>query len=362
MEKKFIQFILCVGIVLATFSSIGVPFVSAAPAEPSGPYPSSGSDGVTIFIDVHWANAGADVTYDVYFGTDTQPPLVTTHQTATQYDPGLLVFNTTYYWQIVAFNTNEESTSGPLWSFITADDSPPFNPMIVSGPTAAGANIQVNFTAIAPDPEGDEVYYQWDWGDGNFSSWVGPYSFGNRVVTSNNWANDGTYNIKVRAKDSHEKIGDWSSVYQISIARQIHFTMLKPGYVLICPFGFDLMYGYISYFDTLGMSVIIGTLNSEFTINTTTSGAVHSVVYELGNLISSNEVWTASDDNVSGNNSIGYFFISPGLYQATACAYDVHGNLIDKAPREFVFYYQWKFTILKGLLSRITGGKIHTGN
>ena len=221
MEKKFIQFVICVGIVLATFSSIGVPFVSAdAPAEPSGPYPSSGSSGVTIFIDVHWANAGTGITYDVYFGTDAQPPLVSSHQTTT-YDPGILVFNITYYWQVVAFNSNNESTAGPIWSFMTADDQPPFNPMIVSGPEAVGKTIQVNFTAIAPDPEGDEVYYQWDWGDGNFSSWVGPYGFGDRVVTSNNWANDGTYSIKVRAKDNHEKIGDWSAPYQVSVSRQI---------------------------------------------------------------------------------------------------------------------------------------------
>jgi hypothetical protein len=362
MEKKIIQIIICVGMVLATYSMVGVPLVAAdAPAVPSEPYPMSGSNGVTIFIDVHWANAGADVTYDIYFGTDSQPPLVASHQATSMYNPGILVFNTTYYWQVVAFNNNEENTPGPVWSFMTSDDQPPFYPTIVAGPIAAGPYISLNFTAIAPDPEGDQVYYQWDWGDGNMSSWIGPFVFGDHVVTSNRWAQDGTYDIKVRAKDSHGKIGDWSSAYSISIRPQIRFTMLKPGYVLICPFGFDLMYGYVNYFDMLGMSVVIGTLNSEFTINATTSGAVHSVLYEMGNLISSDEIWTASDDNVSENNSIGYFFISPGLYQATATAYDAHGNLIDKTQREFVFYYQWKFTIIKALLSRISGGKLQAG-
>jgi len=361
MKKKFIQFIICVGLLLATFSTVGIPIVTAvAPAEPSDPYPAHSSNGVTIFIDLRWSNEGTDVTYDIYFGTNTQPPLVASGQSTPRYDPGILVFNTSYYWQIVAKNSNQESTPGPVWSFTSADDQPPFNPMIVAGPSAAGPKIPLNFTAIAPDPEGDQVYYQWNWGDGNMSSWIGPYQFGDHVVTSNGWEQDGAYDVKVRAKDSHGKIGDWSSAYQVAISSQIHFTMLSPGYVLICPFGFDLAYGYISYFDTLGMSVIIGTLNSEFSINATVSSAVHSVIYELGNLISTTEIWTASDDNVTNPNSIGYFYISPGLYQVTAYAYDAHGNLIDKTPREFMFYYQWKFSIVKGLLSRISGGKIHT--
>jgi hypothetical protein len=359
MKKKFIQFMVCLGVLLGTFSTVGVPFVTAEPpAEPSNPYPAQGSSAVTVFVKLHWGNSGAGVTYDVYFGTNAQPPLVASNQSIPMYDPGFLVFNTTYYWQIIAYNSDQESTPGPLWSFLTADDQPPFNPMIVSGPTAAGKNIQLNFTAIAPDPEGDEVYYQWDWGDGNFSTWLGPYFFGDHVVTSYKWEQNGTYSIKIRAKDNHGKISVWSSSYLLSIDSQIRFTAIKPGYVLISPFGFDLAYGYINYFDTLGLSVIIGTTNSVFGINTTVSSAVYQVNYEMGNLISSTEIWTTSDENVTGNYSAGYFYISPGLYQTTAYAYDTHGNLIDKTQREFVFYYQWKFRVIKGLVSRLTGGKI----
>jgi hypothetical protein len=353
MEKKFIQLMICAGVVFATFSTVGIPFVSAdPPAEPGNPYPAQGSSGVTTFIKLHWSNSGAGVTYDVFFGVNTQPPLVSAHQGTTMYDPGILDFNTTYYWQIIAYNPDNESAAGPLWSFLTADDSPPFNPIIVAGPVTAGKNIQLNFTAIAPDPEGDQIYYQWDWGDGNMTTWLGPYYFGDHIVTPYTWVENGTYNIRVRAKDSHGKIGDWSAMYPLSIRPQIRFTYLKPGFVLICPFGFDLAYGYINYFEMLGLTFILGTSNSEFTVNTTISNAVYKVVYQMGNLISTTNVFTDDEENLTGNYSLGWFFISPGLYQATASAYDIHGNLIDKTPREFVLYYQWKFKVIKSFLGR----------
>jgi hypothetical protein len=61
--------------------------------------------------------------YDVYFGTTAPPPLVSSNQPATTYNPGTLNPSTTYYWRIVARDSLEATTSGPTWSFTTGTSS-----------------------------------------------------------------------------------------------------------------------------------------------------------------------------------------------------------------------------------------------
>ena len=62
---------------------------------------------------------GDPLTYDVYFGTTSNPPLVGSNQSNTNYDPGQLDNNTTYYWKIVAKDNQGGFTTGPVWSFST---------------------------------------------------------------------------------------------------------------------------------------------------------------------------------------------------------------------------------------------------
>lgn len=64
------------------------------------------------------------ITYDIYFGTTSPPSKVVSNQTETSYDPGTLEYNTTYYWQIVAWSEQGESAEGPIWNFTTETISP----------------------------------------------------------------------------------------------------------------------------------------------------------------------------------------------------------------------------------------------
>jgi hypothetical protein len=66
-----------------------------------------------------WADASPEATsYDVFFGTASNPPFVanTTH---TFYNPGNLAMNTTYYWRIVPKNAFGEFTGASVWRFTT---------------------------------------------------------------------------------------------------------------------------------------------------------------------------------------------------------------------------------------------------
>jgi hypothetical protein len=349
MKKKFVHFVICIGILLTTFSTIGVPYVSAdPPAEPSQPNPSSGSSSVTVFVDLQWTGGDVNLTYDIYFGIEYPPPLFITNQSETIFEPDRLLLNTTYYWQIVAHNTQQESTSGPIWSFTTAGNQPPFKPTVLDGPLEAGKGIPLEFETVAPDPEGDKVFYQWDWGDGNVSEWFGPYEFGERTTATHQWEENGSYEIKVRAKDETGKQSGWSSAYNVTIASQIQLSNCKSGYLYFVFLTFDKTYGYIYSLDLLGVSMIIST--GGMTVDATGSDSVRTVIFEMQNKFLEDQRWNATSNNLTGSSFEGYFYLNDGLYETTAYAYDGAGRLIDKAYRQYIIYYEWKFIILKQLL------------
>ncbi len=94
---------------------------SSAPLAPTLLSPSNG--GWAMIGDIlSWtptSGAGDATTYDVYFGTSTNPPLVSSNQAATTYTPTLIA-GTTYYWKVVARNELGDSPASAIWSFSTA--------------------------------------------------------------------------------------------------------------------------------------------------------------------------------------------------------------------------------------------------
>ncbi|MBN1861812.1 MAG: PKD domain-containing protein [Candidatus Thermoplasmatota archaeon] len=351
MMKKYIHNLICVGMLLIAFSAVGIPPVSAAPpAEPSQPVPSQGSSGVTVFVDLQWTCGETNLTYDIYFGTEIPPPLVSSNQMTPVFEPDPLQLNTTYYWQIVAYNALYESTQGPIWSFTTASNQPPFKPTVLDGPPTAGPGIPLEFYTVAPDPEGDDVYYQWDWGDGTISDWFGPYDFGEQTSATYQWSENGSYEIKVRAQDSLGKTSDWSLAYSITIEKQVVIENCKSGYLYFKFFTFDKTYGYIYSLDLLGMSLIISAGGLGMSVYATGSDAVDTVIFEMKNRFLEDQRWNATSNNLTGNSFEGNFYLMDGLYETSVYAYDGTGRLIDKSVRQYVIYYEWKFVLLKQLL------------
>jgi hypothetical protein len=91
------------------------------PYVPNTPIPADDAEHVMDFnIDLGWAGGDPQndpVTYAVYFGTTSPPPLVISDISQTVYDPGTLSCGTTYYWRIVADDNNGSITYGPIWTF-----------------------------------------------------------------------------------------------------------------------------------------------------------------------------------------------------------------------------------------------------
>jgi hypothetical protein len=103
----------------ATALSDFFPPPPAPPGTPDSPGPGDGATGVDTGSTLSWAAAGA-TRYDVSFDTVNPPTIVSTGQAASAYTPAALATNTTYYWQVVAYN-DAGATTGPVWSFTTAD-------------------------------------------------------------------------------------------------------------------------------------------------------------------------------------------------------------------------------------------------
>lgn len=83
--------------------------------------PAHGSTQNTEFSDISWSHPNATVLFDVYFGANPNPPLVVYSNSNTLYDPGILEFNTDYYWRVVAKYSDGIAIASDLWSFNTRD-------------------------------------------------------------------------------------------------------------------------------------------------------------------------------------------------------------------------------------------------
>jgi glutaredoxin len=175
-----------------------------APYEPSDPDPEDGAIDVSIQADLSWSggdpNSGDTVTYDLYFGTTNPPPKIVDNQTYTTYNPGTMELNGTYYWKIVAWDSQRLSASGDIWHFTTANQ-PPHKPSI-DGTTSGKPDEEYDYTFSSVDPEDSDVYFNIDWGDGNIEEWIGPYDSGEEVTHGHTWSDKGAYTITIKAKDA----------------------------------------------------------------------------------------------------------------------------------------------------------------
>ncbi len=92
----------------------------AAPV-PGGP--ANGGFGVSLTPSLTWSAAAGATSYDVYFGTQAAPPLVT-NVTGASYGPGTLISGALYFWRVVARDSGSASSSA-TWSFTTEGTPPP---------------------------------------------------------------------------------------------------------------------------------------------------------------------------------------------------------------------------------------------
>jgi parallel beta-helix repeat protein len=101
-------------------------------------------------------------------------------------------------------------------------NNPPNTPNQPTGPTTGKPGVPYDFSSSTVDLDNDQVYYKWDWGDGSFSEWLGPYDSGETLITSHIWNETGGYAIRVKAKDANDLESDWSDPLAITMPLEIN--------------------------------------------------------------------------------------------------------------------------------------------
>jgi hypothetical protein len=292
------------------------------PNAPSNPNPANGATDVSINAILSWTCSDPNedpLTYAVYLGTESPPPLVISNITNNFYDPGLLDYETTYYWMVTAWDDSGASNNSSIWTFTTEDipenfppmfsnenpydgetnvpvtisslsvliedlegdnlnwtietnpnigsnsgideyngtktcsvsgldyntvytwtvsandsgsgetvtvvftftteddNNPPNKPMI-TGPTGGLPFIPYSFSFRSIDPDGDDVSYFIDWGDGKTTYWTTYQPSGSPYTESHSWIGIATFTIRAKAKDTSGVESEWAE-HKITIPK-----------------------------------------------------------------------------------------------------------------------------------------------
>ncbi len=109
------------------------------PATPINPSPLNGSIGNPINLELSWICSDPEndkLTYDVYLGTGFPLTLISEGDSATHVNPeSILSIGSNYYWRVIAFDENGNSTTGPIWNFTVQSVVPSLDLVEVAGGT-----------------------------------------------------------------------------------------------------------------------------------------------------------------------------------------------------------------------------------
>jgi choloylglycine hydrolase len=157
-----------------------------------------------------------------------------THQGHTvfsnEYDLKQGIFYVNYlqnYEKTLEFDLIEELAKGErnihLGSlFEPEDNQPPEKPSVPTGEILGKAQVEYEYRVGRPiDANNDKLMVLFDWGDGSDSNWIMTPSFGS-IKTTHIYAEQGTYEIKVKAIDQFGAESEWSDPLTVSMPISIN--------------------------------------------------------------------------------------------------------------------------------------------
>ncbi|MBU0692901.1 T9SS type A sorting domain-containing protein, partial [bacterium] len=146
------------------------------PPQCTDPVPADGAIDVALDATISWTGNDESWWYNVYFGTANPPPYIT-FIAETEYDPGDLLENTTYYWKINPGN-GEGETEGEIWSFTTVSGGTPPDQVTNPAPEHHAENVPVTSTLSWDPANGADSYSV------NFGTQFNPPQVGTTANTS----------------------------------------------------------------------------------------------------------------------------------------------------------------------------------
>lgn len=101
----------------------------------------------------------------------------------------------------------------------------PYNPEITVRPDPdepLQKGVEYEFGCYAIDPNGDQVYHYWQWGDTTNTGWLGPFDSGDVHIVTKTFTIEGEFNVKVKAKDTAGLETDWTTLtYIVPVSHEL---------------------------------------------------------------------------------------------------------------------------------------------
>ena len=164
---------------------------------------------------IHYGTARGDYSHTIDVGN------ITTY-TLTDLEEGV-----TYYLAATAYDEDENESDYSDELVHTCINEKPINqnpttPSIPSGPSTGYSQTSYNFSTTASDPNGDELQYRFDWGDGESSDW-------GASSQSHSWSSANIFCIKAQAQDSKGALSAWSDCRNITTTENTHTITASAG-------------------------------------------------------------------------------------------------------------------------------------
>jgi len=107
------------------------------------------------------------------------------------------------------------------------NNDPPEAPKI-TGPTEGSAETDYEYKFQATDPEGQDITFCIDWGDGTGEVCLSPVQSGEEVTATHSWTEQDTYTIKAKTRDSEGAESDWATLeVSMPINKSIKSTLIR---------------------------------------------------------------------------------------------------------------------------------------
>jgi len=144
----------------------------------------------------------------------------------------------------------------------------------ITGSDMGRPDVNYTFSVNMSDPDGDQVFALWDFGDGSSNDWLGPYPPGTSCSTSHAWTTEGVSHIKVKVRDTQGQESAWSDAFPFLVdgtAPNVSLTCplarhLYLGVLLVVPFPATVVIGRILV-QASAVDMLSGVARVEFLVD-----------------------------------------------------------------------------------------------
>jgi hypothetical protein len=110
----------------------------------------------------------------------------------------------------------------------------------IDGSVNGQAGTEYTYTFVSNDPDGDDLSYCIDWGDGTPEICIGPFSSGEEQSDSHTWTDQDTYIIRIKARDINDAESGYGTL-EITMPRNRAFNRSLHKFFDIFPNAFPIL-------------------------------------------------------------------------------------------------------------------------